>query len=157
MIPIEEFHPALVHFPITFLLSAVALDAWLVLRRRDLSDASPLANAALALLLLGSLSAAVAAAFGDVALDKALALGFAKAPLEAHEELALATLAVFGALALVRALARWRRIPLAGSRAWFLLLAGLAGAALLLTTAYRGGHLVYHLGVNVSLGGPRTP
>lgn len=149
MIPLEEFHPAFVHFPIVFLLCGFVLDAWLVARRRDLGAPDCLANAALALLVLGAMAAGAAAAFGDIALDRALARGFPAAPLELHEDFALATLAVFSVLAALRALARWRHLPLTGTRGWLLLLAGGCGVALLLVTAYHGGNLVYHLGVNV--------
>jgi uncharacterized membrane protein len=47
-------------------------------------------------------------------------------------------------------MAVWREHPLAGIRGWIAEIPGLAGAALLITTAYYGGELVYHFGVNVA-------
>jgi hypothetical protein len=60
---------------------------------------------ALLVLLLGSLSAGIAAIFGDIAPDKAISRGFARGPLETHETLALTTIAIFAFHCLLRILA----------------------------------------------------
>ncbi|MBI5016564.1 MAG: hypothetical protein HZB55_13875 [Deltaproteobacteria bacterium] len=155
MLPIEEFHPALVHFPLVFLLTGFALDAWLTVRGRDLAEGSCGADTALATLLVGVLSGGLAAVFGDIALDHAVHAGFPAAPIEGHEDFALSALGVFAIVAAVQALARWRRWRLVGARAWLLLVVGTVGVVLLLTAAYHGGELVYRLGVNVRAVGPR--
>ena len=150
MFSIELIHPMLVHFPIVFLITAVVLDILVLLTRKDLSARQGLPLVALAALLLGTLSAGLAAIFGDMALDKAVAKGFALEPLETHETLALITIAVFGFYSLLRLWAMWRKHRLAGGRGWIAVSLGIAGAVLLIITAYYGGELVYHLGVNVA-------
>lgn len=150
MISIELIHPMLVHFPIVFLITAVVLDIIVLLTKRDLSDRQGLPLIALSALLLGILSAGLAAIFGDMALDKAVAKGFALEPLENHETMGLITIAVFSVYCLLRLLALWRKYRLAGGRGWIAVSLGIAGGVLLIITAYYGGELVYHLGVNVA-------
>lgn len=150
MIPLEEVHPALVHFPVVFILCAFVLDAFLVSRRQDLAERTCLVNLALALWVLAALTAGVAAFFGDVALDRAVARGFPVPPMELHEELAVTTLSLAALLAAVRALAWWRGVRLSAGRAWLVLVGGTVVVGLLLVTAYHGGELVYRLGVNVA-------
>jgi uncharacterized membrane protein len=140
----------LVHFPIVLLITAVAMDIIVLLIKKDLSDRQCLPLIASSALLLGTLAAGVAAIFGDMALDKAVSLGFPIGPLETHETLALITIAVFSLHSLLRLLAIWRRYPLQGSVGWISALPGMVGAVLLIATAYYGGELVYHLGVNVA-------
>jgi len=150
MVSIALIHPMLVHFPIVLLITAVVMDIIVLLIKKDLADRQCLALIALSALLLGILSAGVAAIFGDLALDKAVSLGFPNGPLETHETLALITIAVFSFHALLRILAVWRRYPLRGIIGWISALPGMVGGVLLITTAYYGGELVYHLGVNVA-------
>lgn len=149
MIDIAHIHPMLVHFPIVLLLCAVATQFLVLSRAGDLAAHRCLANVALALLLLGAVAAAAAAVFGDIALDKAINLGFPKAPLEEHEELGLTTMWLFIALSVITLLAWWRGFALRGGKGWLLFAIGLVGIALLLITAYHGGDLVYRIGVNV--------
>ena len=61
-----------------------------------------------------------------------------------------ATLLVFAGIAVLRLFAWWRRIPVRGGRGWLAASVTLAGVAVLVLTAYRGGELVYQLGVNVA-------
>ncbi len=149
MVAIEHVHPMLVHFPIVLFILVLALDAVVVMRGGNLAARQGLPPVALAVLVIGTVLAAAAAAFGDVALDRAVDLGFPEAPLEVHEALGISTLALFGGLAVVRLLAGWHGVPLTGLRAWGVAFVGLMGVGLLLTTAYYGGYLVYDLGVNV--------
>lgn len=150
MISTALIHPMLVHFPIVLLITAVAMDIFLLLTNKDLANRSCLPMMALSALLLGTLSAGIAAFFGDIALDKAVSLGFPSGPLETHETLAFITIAVFSLYCLLRLLALWRRYPLRGFSGWISALPGMVGLVLLITTAYYGGELVYHLGVNVA-------
>ena len=150
MVSIALIHPMLVHFPIVLLITAVVMDIIVLLIKKDLADRQGLALIALSALLLGILSAGVAAIFGDLALDKAVSLGFPNGPLETHETLALITIAVFSFHGLLRILAVWRRYPLRGIIGWISALPGMVGGVLLITAAYYGGELVYHLGVNVA-------
>jgi uncharacterized membrane protein len=150
MISIALIHPMLVHFPIVLLITAVAMDIIVLLIKKDLTDRQCLPLIALSALLLGTLSAGIAAIFGDIALDKAVFLGFPLGPLETHETLAFITIAVFSLYCLLRLLALWRRYPLRGFIGWISALPGIVGVVLLITTAYYGGELVYHFGVNVA-------
>jgi len=143
-------HPMLVHFPIALLITACSLDIIVLLIKKDLINRQCLPLIALSALLLGTLSAGIAAIFGDVALDKAISLGFPRRPLETHETLALITIAVFSFNCLLRLLALWRRVPLQGYIGWISVLPGIVGVVLLIFTAYYGGELVYHFGVNVA-------
>jgi uncharacterized membrane protein len=77
-------------------------------------------------------------------------LGFSAGPIETHETLALITIGVFSLYCLLRLLAVWRRYSLSGLAGWLSALLGILGVALLITTAYYGGELVYHYGVNVA-------
>jgi uncharacterized membrane protein len=126
------------------------MDLFVLLTKRDLTGRQCLPMAALAALLLGTLSAGTAAIFGDIASDRAISLGFPGGPIEIHETLALITIAVFSFHCLLRLLALWRRYHLRSSIGWISLLPGLAGVVLLIFTAYYGGELVYHFGVNVA-------
>ena len=150
MISIDLIHPMLVHFPIVFLITAVALDIIVLSTGKDLAGRQGLPLVALSALLLGTLSAGLAAIFGDIAMDKAVSLGFPIAPLETHQTFALITIAVFSLYCLLRLLVLWRGYPLRGVIAWISALPGMAGVVLLIITAYHGGELVYHFGVNVA-------
>lgn len=150
MIDIVHIHPMLVHFPIVLLPLSALLYLLAAIRGDDLGSRRGLSLLALLCLVAGVLTALLAAAFGDVALDAALDKGFDEAPLEAHEEMAGPTIIVFGLLLLAQAFALWKAIPLKGGRAWLLTVGAVVGVGLLLTTAYHGGQLVYELGVNVA-------
>ena len=154
MIPIALIHPMLVHFPIVLLITACAMDIILLSIKKDLTGRQCLPMIALSALLLGTLSAGLAAIFGDIALDKAISLGFPRGPLETHETLALITIAVFSAHCLLRLLALWRRVLFRGYVGWVSAIPGMVGVVLLIFTAYYGGELVYHFGVNVAVASP---
>jgi uncharacterized membrane protein len=151
MISIALIHPMLVHFPIVLLITAVAIDIIVLLIKKDLANRECLALIALSALLFGTVSAGIAAIFGDIALDKAISLGFPSGPLETHEMFALITLGIFIVLCLLRLLAVWRNYALRGLIGWIAVLPGVGGVGLLITTAYYGGELVYHFGVNVAV------
>jgi uncharacterized membrane protein len=150
MIPITEIHPMLVHFPIVLWISAETIAVVVLLRGGDLSARQQWPVVALYSLLAGTAFAFIAALFGDIALDHAVAAGFAAGPMEIHETVAVITLSIFALHAALRLLAIWRRYPLVGIRGWLAELPGLVGICGLLVTAYLGGELVYHMGVNVA-------
>jgi uncharacterized membrane protein len=154
MIDLVHVHPMLVHFPIVLFLLGTALEFIALARRADLAGRSCLANGALALMVLAAVAASVTAFFGDVALDHAVKIGFPQAPLERHGDLGYTTMWFFILYAAFYLLAWWRRFPLGGGRGWLWFVASLVGVALVLVTAYFGGDLVYHIGVNVQ---PVTP
>ena len=150
MISLEHIHPMLVHFPVVLLLLAVLIDLIALSKKSDLAARSCLATTGFYALLLAALTAIAAATFGDIALDKAIEIGFDKAPLEEHEELGFTTLWMLLGLACWQLLARWRHMQLRGTTGWLFFAVALAASGVLLTAAYHGGELVYGLGVNVA-------
>jgi len=150
MLSIALVHPMLVHFPIVLLITAVATDIIAILTKKELADRQCLPMVAMWALLLGTVSAGIAAVFGDIASDKAISLGYPGGPIETHETLALITISVFSLHCLLRLLVLWRKYHLQGRRGWISLIPGMVGVVLLIITAYYGGELVYHFGVNVA-------
>lgn len=150
MLSLEHVHPMLVHFPIVFFLSLVVLDAIATLRGAPVTGRSFLGNASTGLAVLAALFAIASFLFGDMALEFAESSGFSSEIAEMHEHLGMASAAAFTLWAVVRLVAWWRNANWRGGGAFGLVLVELAGAALLMTTAYYGGQLVYDLGVNVN-------
>ncbi len=150
MIDIAHIHPMLVHFPIVLFLLAVAIDFLVLLKGGDLTAKACLPTTGLIALFLAALAAIAAAIFGDIALDKAVELGFKKAPLEQHETLGLTTLWILIGLTLWQVFSRWRGISLDAGKGWAFFAISLLGVGALLTAAYFGGELVYTIGVNVA-------
>jgi len=151
MIDITHVHPMLVHFPIVLLIVGLILSTVLLINQQDFAERKPLQIANLVALLSGLAMAFVAAEFGDIALDAALAKGFATEPLDAHEELATVTMILFSVLAVALLGAFWKNIKITGAKALVFVLVFYISIGVLLVTAYRGGNLVYKLGVNVEL------
>ena len=150
MISINEIHPMLVHFPIVFWITAEVIAVSILIRKGDLGARKHWPMSVLYCLLAGSAFAGLAAFFGDTAMENAVAAGFNAAPMETHETFAIITLTIFSLHTLGRLLAIWRRYPLMGLRGWLVEVPGFIGLALMFVTAYLGGGLVYHLGVNVA-------
>lgn len=134
-----EIHPALVHFPIALLLSAVAVDVFAWWRPHELLN-----RVATGLLIGGTVSCWLAANFG--------LLAFYTVPAHTHEAhhlmfwhigAAVSSLVLFTWLAVVR----WfhRAEPLTRTRRGV----GLVAAVFLMTTGALGGHIVYHGGAGV--------
>ena len=132
------------------LLPAVLIDFLVWTRKDDLAAKTFLSTSGFYALPLAALAAIAAAVFGDIALDKAVEIGFDKAPLEEHEELGFTTLWMLLGLASWQLLARWRNMHLSGAIGWVFFTVALVGSGILLTAAYHGGELVYSLGVNVT-------
>ena len=149
MISLEHIHPMLVHFPIVLLLLAVLIDFLVMAGKGDLAATGCLPTSGFYALLLAALAAIAAASFGDIALDKAIELGFDKVALEEHEELGFTTLWLMLGLASWQLLARWRHMRLGGVTGWLFFALALVASGILLAAAYHGGGLVYDLGVNV--------
>ncbi len=146
---ISQIHPMLVHFPIVMLILALGVYSFMLVTGKDLAARACLSYTGAALLAGGLIAAIAAAAFGDMALDAAIDKGFAKDPLEEHEELAGTTIMIFAVLAVGMLGAIWKKFKLTGVKALVFVVAMLAGTGMLLNTAYHGGELVYKEGVNV--------
>ncbi len=140
----------IVHFPIVLFLLGSGLELLVLARGGDLARRACLSNTALAAMVLAAAGASVAAFFGDIAFDHAVGLGFPQAPLERHADFGYTTMWFIIAYAALYLLAWWRGFRLARGRGWSWFAVSIAGVALVLTTAYFGGDLVYRIGVNVA-------
>ena len=147
--PLEHIHPMVVHFPIVLALLALAFDLWWLVRRR--ATATPLIQlrTGTVVLALGAVAAVVAFMFGDMAYDIALTRGVGEATLETHEGWGTMTMLVFAASALVRLFLWWRRMDETPAGIASAIASSAVVSAMVVTTAYFGGHLVYDLGINV--------
>src|ERR1051325_6361559 len=150
MLSLAHIHPMLVHFPIVFFLSLAVLDSIATLRGVPVTGRGGIGNLSTGLALLAGVFAVVTYIFGDMALEMAEASGFHSQVAEIHEGLGEATAAAFAIWAIVRMVAWWRNANLRGGSALLLSLVELAGAGVVMATAYFGGQLVYDLGVNVA-------
>ncbi|HVR85698.1 MAG TPA: DUF2231 domain-containing protein [Planctomycetota bacterium] len=127
-----EFHPALVHFPVAFLLGAVALDLFARWKKRE-----ALARAATWLLVWGAGAGWLASMAGLVAWKTAPRVYEVNPLMVTHPLVALASVAAFTAIAIVRFRSR------SASPSIPKVVAGAAGGLFILLAAYTGGHLVY--------------
>ncbi len=153
MTSIAHIHPMLVHFPIVFFLTLAFVDTIATLRGVPVTGRGGIGNVSTGLALAAGLFAIVTYIFGDMALEFAEAGGFHSDVAEIHEHLGMATAAAFAVWAMVRVVAWWRNANVRGGGAVLLTLIELAGAGVVLATAYYGGELVYGLGVNVAHAG----
>jgi uncharacterized membrane protein len=154
MIPLQQIHPILVHFPIVFFLTLAAFDVVASLRGVRVTGRSGVATVSFGLAALAGIFAAVTFYFGSVALEIAETGGFRSSVAEIHEGLGGLTATVLTGWALLRAIAWWRDIRLTGGKAALVPAIEVAGALLVIATAYYGGALVYDLGVNVAHAAP---
>lgn len=147
---IQHIHPILIHFPIVFFLTLAALDVVATLRGSVVTGRGALGSVSSSLAVLSGVFAVVAFVFGGIALDVAESGGFHSDIAETHESLGTFTAIAFGVWALVRVLLWWRDARLSRAISGAVSLVEVAGAVLVVATAYYGGQLVYDLGVNVA-------
>ena len=150
MIPLAHIHPMLVHFPIVFILTLAAFDAVAVVSGRPVTGRSVAGGISTVLAVLSGATAIVAMIFGDMALEIARAGGLPEAAAETHEGLGSTTAIIFAVWAILRLFLWWRNRPLSMAINGGVAVLEVAGAGLVLITAYYGGLLVYDLGVNVT-------
>lgn len=140
-----ELHPTLIHFPISFFVTAVALDlcVWFqATRKREVPQRLlVLSQIGTALLIGGAVMGVLAAlagflAYATVPLYRAEAFPL----LNWHMGIQLGSLALFSWLAFIRWL-DWDALPTLPMR-----ILGLVALVLLITGSYIGGYLVYHAG-----------
>jgi uncharacterized membrane protein len=137
--PPWELHPALVHFPIAFLLGGVLLDLFAWWRQRP-----ELARIATGLLLAGTLTGVVAALSGLLAFFTVPAhTEEAHTLMYWHLGLAVLTLVVFCWVSAMRCF-NWRSTPTRSVR-----ISGFFSALLLVAASALGGWIVYHGGAGI--------
>ena len=153
MIPVELLHPMMVHFPIVLVVLLLALDATAWLCSIPVSGRGAYAVTSAGLAVLAGVSAAATAMLGDAAAEIAISRGVSQALLESHEDLGVTTAIVLGVWALVRAVIWWCEIGLPGTRTLAVIGVEAVICAMVLTTAYFGGGLVYQYAVNVMAAG----
>ena len=150
-------HPAVIHFPIALLLTALAVE-FVALR---LTHHGWLDRTASLLWILGAVGSGAAFLTGRAAGDGlGLVSPDVQAALARHANLALWTVAAAGAMALLRLVLLWPRVgtrihPRVGVAGKLGL--GLAVVALVGFTADRGGTLVYRYGAAVTAPGETKP
>lgn len=142
----HPIHPMLVHFPIALLFASVLFDLFFFYTGRE-----EFKKGGFWLLIFGwvaGLAATLSGAWSEDIVEKA---GVPKAAIERHESFAMATLAFFAGLMLVRVWVRNR-----WSSRDRCLYTGMAmiGLALLATTGFWGGDLVYRYGAGVQPNAP---
>ena len=150
MPPIQHIHPILVHFPIVFILCLAALDLIATARGSVVTGRGALGNVSSGLAILAGGFATVTYIFGGIALDVAESGGFHSDIAETHEGLGEFTAIAFAIWALFRVILWWRDVRVNRVFSGVVSLVEIAGAVLVLSTAYYGGQLVYDLGVNVA-------
>lgn len=150
MLSVQHIHPILVHFPIVFMITLGVVDLVAAARGKVITGRGAVGNLSLGLALAAGAFAVASYFFGDMALEIAESGGFHSDIAEAHEALGEAVAVAFAIWALIRLGLWWRDLRLAGGGAFAVALVEVAGAALVVVTAYYGGQLVYDLGVNVA-------
>jgi uncharacterized membrane protein len=150
MLPVQHIHPILVHFPIVFMITLAAFDLIATFRGALITGKTASGNASAGLAVLAGLAAIAAFYFGGLALDFAEAGGFHSDIAEIHEGLGEFTAIAFAIWAAVRGLLWYRDIRFSGPLAISVPAIEIAGAAMVIATAYFGGQLVFDLGVNVA-------
>jgi len=150
MLSVQHIHPILIHFPIVFFITLAVVDVVSTLRGRITTGRGALGNLSLGLALAAGAFAVAAYFFGDMALEIAEDGGFHSDIAEMHEGLGQTTAVIFAVWALIRLGLWWRDVRLTGAGSVVVSLLEVAGAGLVIATAYYGGQLVYDLGVNVA-------
>lgn len=153
MIPIQHIHPMLVHFPIVFIFVLAAFDLFATLRGHKVTGRTIAGNISTAVAVSAAVFAVLAMVFGDMALGVAEAGGFSSDIAEIHEGLGSTVAIALVVWALIRLVLWWRDTRLSGVTAAAMPVVAIAGAGLVVATAYYGGQLVFDLGVNVAHAG----
>jgi len=150
MLSLQHIHPVLVHFPIVFMITLAVVDLVAAARGKIITGRGAVGNLSVGLALAAGAFAVAAYFFGDMALEIAESGGFHSDIAETHEALGEAVAVAFAIWGLIRLGLWWRDLRLPGGGALVVALVEVAGAALVVVTAYYGGQLVYDLGVNVA-------
>ena len=138
----HPIHPMAVHFPIALLMASVLFDLAATRWRHG-----SFREAGFYTLILGVLGAILAVLTGAIEEEAAEEAGIPESVLEIHETLGYATLALFGALLVIRLAVRLRWMR---ERPALYLTLGLLGVVIVAATGFYGGSLVYDFGAGVA-------
>lgn len=146
---LPNLHPAVVHFPIALLMTAVLFDLTALLARRRWLE-----HGAMTLLALGTVALGAAWLSGNSASEEMWSMpGAAQAALADHQDLGVLTLLVFLVVLALRGtsafLSRHDEVATIRVLRLFAVTGAVAGLLLLAVTADRGGALVYTHGMGV--------
>jgi uncharacterized membrane protein len=147
---VQLIHPMLVHFPIVLFLLLAGIDLIATLRGVSVTEKASFGNVSTSIAAMSGAFALAAFYFGGLALTHAEDGGFSSPIAETHEALGEFTAVAFAVWAAIRVV-MWfsnRQMPTFIKSA--IPLVEIAGAILVVATAYYGGQLVYDLGVNVA-------
>ncbi len=150
MLSIQHIHPMLVHFPIVLIILLAGVELVTVALGRDVTGRSPVGNLATAMIVIAALAAVAAFYFGDIALTYAENGGFESDVAEVHEALGKMVAILTSIWAVARLAMWWFNVRMQRPWAFAIPLVSIAGAGLVIWTAYYGGQLVFDLGVNVT-------
>jgi len=151
-IDMAHIHPMLVHFPLALFPVVLGIQFYALIKGQSLFGRDCAHSSAMGLLVLAAIAAVAAATFGDMALDKAVASGVKLSLLESHEDLGQVSAVLLVLLALAGSWLFKVQVP-SMKVGWGFWLAGVTVFVVLIITAWHGGHLVYDLGVNVTVKG----
>ena len=140
---VEKIHPMIVHFPIALLITSLFFDFLMLVTKKEGFE-----RTAFHLLPLGVLGSLAAIVFGILAEDAAGNRPGIHDIIETHELLAVSTAGLFVIILIVRYIFM-KKDNFQAIKPYYLI-AAVLGVALLLTTAYYGGQLVYEYGAAVS-------
>lgn len=140
---VEKIHPMIVHFPIALLITSLFFDFLMLVTKKEGFE-----RTAFHLLSLGVLGSLAAIVFGILAEDAAGNRPGIHDIIETHELLAVTTAGLFVIILIVRYIFM-KKDNFQAIRSYYLI-AAILGVALLLTTAYYGGQLVYEYGAAVN-------
>lgn len=153
--PLQLIHPAVVHFPIVFIISLLAVDAFALVKGIPLTGDTSLGRASVILAASAAIFAIIVYFFGDQAFDIARAAGTPERILDPHVEMGTATAASIVLWGSLRGVGFWRGLSVRGGRTALVVLVEVVLVVMVITTAFLGGQLVYDHGVAVAakLGG----
>ena len=142
----HPIHPMLVHFPIALLFASVFFDLISFQTGRE-----EFKKGGFWLLVLGWIAGLAATLSGTLSEDVVEKAGVPKGAIERHEFFAMATMALFAGLMLVRV---WVRNRWSFRDRLFYMGMALIGLSLLATAGFLGGDLVYRYGAGVQPDAP---
>ncbi len=141
----EYIHPMIVHFPIALILVGFLFEVFGMLSKKEFYSKS-----AFLLLLLGAAGVIAAYITGNRAGDGLSEVGSLKQALESHEDSALVTVVLIGAVAAARiVMVATKRFS--GALRWSAVALYFVGVLSIIRTGHLGGTLVYRHAAGVQL------